>query len=98
MTPWEQAIEREQKAAIAAGLPWPPRRPAQAGTTHGEAAAVIARLPRDGYGPQPGPDPGGSLPLDRRRRTRKHPHRSTKPDGRSGRLDALPRYSALMAW
>jgi len=53
----DRAIEREHQAAIAAGQPWPPQRTAQAETTHAEAAAVIARLQRDGYLPEPNPDP-----------------------------------------
>jgi len=52
-----RAIEREHQAAIAAGQPWPPQRTAQAQTTHAEAAVVIARLQRDGYLPEPNPDP-----------------------------------------
>jgi hypothetical protein len=53
----DRAIEREHRAVIVAGQPWPPRRTAQAGTTHAEAATVIARLQRDGYLPEPNPDP-----------------------------------------
>ncbi len=53
----DRAIEREHQAAIAAGQPWPPQRTAQAETTHAEAAAVIARPQRDGYLPEPNPDP-----------------------------------------
>jgi hypothetical protein len=53
----DRAVEREHQAAIAAGQPWPPQRTALPGTTHAEAAAVIARLQRDGYLPKPSPDP-----------------------------------------
>ena len=53
----DRAIEREQRAAIAAGQPWPPRRTAQAETTPPEAAAVITRPQRDGYLPEPNSDP-----------------------------------------
>ena len=52
----DRAIEREHQAAIAAGQPWPPQRAAQAETTPAEAAAVIARLQRDGYLPEPNLD------------------------------------------
>jgi hypothetical protein len=53
----DRAIEREHQAAIGAGQPWPPQRTARAKTTHAEAAAVIARRQRDGYRPEPNPDP-----------------------------------------
>src|SRR6202035_2338534 len=53
----DRALEREHQAAIAAGQPWLPRRPAQAETTYAKTAAVIARLQRDGYLPEPHPDP-----------------------------------------
>jgi hypothetical protein len=53
----DRAIEHEHQAAIAAGQPWPPQRTAQAETTHAEATAVIARPQRDGYLPEPNPDP-----------------------------------------
>jgi len=49
----DRAIEHEHQPAIAAGQPWPPQRAAQAETTYAEAAAVIARLQRDGYLPEP---------------------------------------------
>jgi hypothetical protein len=52
----DRALEREQRAAIAAGQPWPPRRTAQAKTTRPEAAAVITRSQRDGYRLEPNPD------------------------------------------
>jgi hypothetical protein len=52
----DRALEREHQAAIAADQPWPPRRTAQAETTPAEEAAVIARLQRDGYRPEPNPD------------------------------------------
>ena len=52
-----RAVEGEHQAAIAAGLPWPPRQAAQAETMHAEAAVVIARLQRDGYFLGPGPNP-----------------------------------------
>jgi hypothetical protein len=52
-----RAVEREHQAAVAAGQPWPPQRTAQAETTYAEAAAVIARLQRDGYRREPNPDP-----------------------------------------
>jgi hypothetical protein len=53
----DRALEREHQAAIVAGQPWPPQRTAQAETTHAEGAAVIARPQRDGYRPEPNPDP-----------------------------------------
>ena len=53
----ERAIEREHQAAIVAGQPWPPQRTAQAETAHADAAAAIARPQRDGYLPEPNPDP-----------------------------------------
>jgi len=53
----DRALEREQRAAIAAGQPWPPRRTAQAETTYADPAAVIARPQRDGSLPKPHPDP-----------------------------------------
>jgi hypothetical protein len=53
----DRAVGRQHQAAVAAGQPWPPQRTAQAGTAHAEAAAVIARLQRDGYLPEPNPDP-----------------------------------------
>ena len=84
----ERAIVREHQAAIAAGQLWPPQHTAQAETTHAEAAAVITRLQRDGYLPQPGPDPEVSAPgpvaPDTQALASQH-----KPDDRSVRLDAL---------
>lgn len=53
----DRAIEHGHQAKIAAGQPWRPERTAQAETTYGEAAAVIARLQRDGYRPELNPDP-----------------------------------------
>jgi len=53
----DRALEREQQAAIAAGKPWPPLRTALTETTRTEAAAVTARPQRDGYLPEPNPDP-----------------------------------------
>jgi AAA domain/TrwC relaxase len=84
----DRALEREQRAAIAAGQPWPPRRTAQAQTTHPGAAAVIARVPRDGDRPEPNPDPetltSGPASADAAAPPPRH-----EPSGRPVRLDAL---------
>ena len=84
----DRALEREQQAAIAAGHPWPPKRTAQAQTTHAEAAAVIARLQRDGYRPEPNPDSEAPIPEPAAANTAaivsEHEH-----GGRPARLDAL---------
>jgi hypothetical protein len=84
----ERAIEREHQAANAAGQPWPPQRTAQAETTHAEAAAVIARLQRDGYLPEPNPDPEArtSEPAAANTAALAPQH---EPGGRPARLDAL---------
>ena len=88
----DRALEREQQAAIAAGQPWPPKHTAQAQTTPAEAAAVIARLQRDGTVrnrtriPKP-------PPLNLRRRTQPQPCRSMRTaagrPARPARPDAL---------
>jgi hypothetical protein len=84
----DRAIEREHQAAIAAGQPWPPQRTAQTETTHAEAAAVIARLQRDGYSPEPNPDPEAPTsepgPANTAALAPQH-----EPGDRSARLDAL---------
>ena len=82
------AVDREHQAAIAAGKPWPPQRTAQAETTPAEAAAVTARLPRDGYLPEPNPDPEApaSEPAAANTGALAPQH---EPGGRSARLDAL---------
>ena len=84
----DRAIEREHQAAIAAGQPWPPQRTAQAETTHAEAAAVIARLQRDGYLPEPNPDPEAptSEPAAANTAALAPQH---EPGDRPARLDAL---------
>jgi AAA domain len=84
----EGAIEREHQAAIAAGQPWPPQRTAQAETAHAEAAAVIARRQRDGYVPEPNPDPEApaSEPAVANTAALAPQH---EPGHRSARLDAL---------
>ena len=84
----EGAIEREHQAAIAAGQPWPPQRMAQAETAHAEAAAVIARRQRDGYLPEPNPDPEApaSEPAVANTAALAPQH---EPGHRSARLDAL---------
>jgi hypothetical protein len=84
----DRAIEREQQAAIAAGQPWPPQRTAQAETTQAEAAAVIARLQRDGYLPEPNLDPEApaSEPSAANTTALTPQH---EPGGRPARLDAL---------
>ncbi len=82
------AIEREQHAAITAGQPWPPQRTAQAKTTHAEATAVIARPPRDGYLPEPNPDPETLAPGPAAANTAALVSQH-EPGGRSARLDAL---------
>ena len=84
----DRAIEREHQAAIAAGQPWPPQHAAEAETPHADAAAVIARLQRDGYLPELGPAPKASAPEpappDRQAIALQH-----EPDDRSARLDVL---------
>ena len=84
----ERAIEREHEAAIVAGQPWPPQRTTQAETAHAEAAAVIARLQRDGYLPERNPDPEAptSEPAAANTAALAPQH---EPGGRSARLDAL---------
>jgi hypothetical protein len=84
----DRAIERERQAAIAAGQPWLPRRPAQAETTHAETAAVIARLQRDGYLSEPHPDPEAptSEPATANTAALEPQHET---GGRSARMDAL---------
>jgi hypothetical protein len=84
----ERAMEREHLAAMVAGQHWPPQHTAQAETTHGEAAAIIARLERDGYLPEPGPDPEVPAPVAAAQDSEAlAPQR--EPDDRVGRLDAL---------
>ena len=82
------AVEREHQAAVAAGQPWPPQRTAQAKTTHGEAAAVIARLQRGGYLLEPNLDPEAptSEPAVADTGALAPQH---EPCGPSARLDAL---------
>jgi conjugative relaxase-like TrwC/TraI family protein len=82
------AIERERQAAIAAGQPWPPQRTAQAETTHAKAAAVIARLPREGYLLEPNLDPEARTPEPAAANTGA-PASQHEPGGRPVRLDAL---------
>ena len=84
----DRAVERDHQAAIAAGQPWPPQRTVQAETAHAEAAAVIARLQRDGYLPEPDPDPEApaSEPAAANTRALAPQH---EPGGRPARLDAL---------
>ena len=84
----DRALEREQQAAIAAGQPCPPKRTAQAQTTHAQAAAVIARLQHDGYLPEPNPDPETltSEPASANTAALTPQH---EPGGRPARLDAL---------
>ncbi len=84
----DRAIEREHQAANAAGQPWPPQHTAQAETTHAEAAAVIARLQRDGYLPEQNPDPEApaSEPAAANTAALAPQH---KTGGRPARLDAL---------
>ena len=84
----DRAIEREHQAAIAAARPWPAQRTAQAGTAHAQAAAVIARLQRDGYLPEGDPDPEVSAPVPAAPDTAT-PAPQHQPDGRPGRLDTL---------
>lgn len=83
----DRAIEREHQAAIAAGQPWPPQRTAQAETTHAEAAAAIARLPRDGYLPEPNPDPEALTCEPKANTAALAPQH--EPGHRPARLDAL---------
>jgi hypothetical protein len=83
----DRALQREQQAAIAAGQPWPPQRTAQAQTTHPGAAAVSARLQRDGYRPEPNPDSEAPIPepaANTAAIVSEHEH-----GGRPARLDAL---------
>jgi hypothetical protein len=84
----DQALEREQQAAIAAGQPWPPQRTAQPETTHPEAAAVITRPQRDGYRPEPNPDPE-TLTSEPAAANPAAPTPQHEPGGRPARLDAL---------
>jgi conjugative relaxase-like TrwC/TraI family protein len=84
----EQAIEREHRAAIAASQPWPPQHTAQAETGAAEAAAVIARLQRDGDLREPGPVPEVPAPAPPAPDTQASAPRH-EPDDRSARLDAL---------
>jgi hypothetical protein len=64
------------------------RLPRQAETTHAEAAAVIARLQRDGYRPEPNPESEAPIPEPAVANTAaivpEHEH-----GGRPARLDAL---------
>jgi hypothetical protein len=84
----DPAIEREQRAAIAAGQPWPPQRTAQAETTHPEAAAVITRPQRDGYRPEPPPDLDARASEPAAANTGA-PAPQHEPSDQPGRLDAL---------
>jgi hypothetical protein len=84
----DQALEREQQAAIAAGQPWPPQRTAQPETTHPETAAVITRPQRDGYRPEPNPDPE-TLTSESAAANPVAPTPQHEPGGRPARLDAL---------
>ena len=84
----DRALEREQKAAIAAGQPWPPWRTAQAEATHAQAAAVIARPQRDGYRPEPHPDPETPA-CELAAATTAVLAPQHEPGGRPARLDAL---------
>jgi len=84
----DRALEREQKAAIATGQPWPPRRTAQAETTRTEAAAVITRPQRDGYRPEP--DPGLEAPASEPVAANTGaPAPGHEPSDQPGRLDVL---------
>jgi hypothetical protein len=83
-----RAVEREHKAAAAADQPWPPQRTAQAETTHAEAAAVIARLQRDGYRREPNPDPEAPASEPAAANTAALAPQHEPGDG-SARLDAL---------
>jgi hypothetical protein len=84
----DRAIEREHQAAIAVGQPWPPQRATPAETRHAEAAAVIARLQRDGSRPEPNPDPEAPTSEPAAANTTAFaPQR--EPDDRPARLDAL---------
>jgi hypothetical protein len=82
------AIEREHRAAIASGQPWPPRRSVQAETTRAEEDTVIARPQHDGYRPEPNPDPEALTcePAVANTRALAPQH---EPTGRPGRLDTL---------
>ena len=84
----DRAIEREQRAAIAAGQPWPPRRTAQAETTPPEAAAVITRPQRDGYLPEPNSDPQARA-FEPVAANAGAPAPQHEPSDQPGRLDAL---------
>ncbi|HEV3295146.1 MAG TPA: hypothetical protein VG123_39710, partial [Streptosporangiaceae bacterium] len=92
----DRAIEREHQAAIAAGKPWPPQRTVQTETTHAEAAAVIARLRRDGYLPEPnpGPEAPASEPAAANTRALAPQH---EPGGRPARLDTRDTLQARAA-
>ncbi|MGH3285026.1 MAG: AAA family ATPase [Streptosporangiaceae bacterium] len=84
----ERAIEREHQTAIAEGRPWPPRNTAQPETAHAEATAVIARLQRDGYLPEPDLDPEVPAPVPAAPDT-EEPAPQHEPDDRTARLDTL---------
>ena len=84
----DRAAEREHQAAIAAARPWPPQHAAQAGTAHAQAAAVIARLERDGYLPERDPEPEISAPLPAAPDT-ETPAPQHQPDDRPARLNTL---------
>jgi hypothetical protein len=84
----DRALEREQRAALAAGQPWPPRRTTQAQTTYPEAAAVITRPQRDGYHPEPNPDLEALAPEPAVANTGT-PAPQHEPSDQPARLDAL---------
>jgi len=75
-------------AYLTAGQPWPPRRTAQAETTHPEAAAVITRPQRDGHVPEPDPDLEALSPEPAAANTAALAPQH-EPGGRPARLDAL---------
>ena len=84
----DRAIEREQRAAIAAGQPWPTQRTAQTENTHPEAAAVITRPQRDGCRPEP--DPGLEAPASEPVAANTGaPAPGHEPSDQPGRLDVL---------
>jgi conjugative relaxase-like TrwC/TraI family protein len=79
---WWNQLETD----LAAGLPSPPQRSAEAEVTHAEEAAVIARPQHDGYRPEPNPDPEALTCAAANTGALAPQH---EPGGRPARLDAL---------
>jgi hypothetical protein len=84
----DRFVHRCRRYRVWCRQPWPPQCTAQAETTHGETATVIARLQRDGYLPEPNPEPEvpSSEPAAANAGALAPQH---EPGGRPARLDAL---------